>query len=148
MRAVQSLCVSLLLQYSGYVSAAWSVGQEVSTTSGPVSGHAASTWKDVSEYLGIPFAAPPVDELRFMPPQSYSRTNKTIVAASYGPDCPGAGAARKKSNQTTSATSGGAVATTFSQAGHVYSEDCLSLNIWTKPQVGEKKKAVLVSVGS
>jgi len=25
-----------------------------------------------------------------------------------------------------------------------YSEDCLNLNVWTKPQVGEAKKAVLV----
>jgi carboxylesterase type B len=24
-----------------------------------------------------------------------------------------------------------------------YSEDCLTLNVWTKPQTGEKKKAVL-----
>jgi carboxylesterase type B len=24
------------------------------------------------------------------------------------------------------------------------SEDCLTLNVWTKPQTGEKKKAVLV----
>jgi len=26
------------------------------------------------------------------------------------------------------------------------SEDCLTLNIWTKPQVGDKKKAILVWV--
>jgi cholinesterase len=25
-----------------------------------------------------------------------------------------------------------------------YSEDCLNLNIWTKPQTGEAKKAVMV----
>jgi cholinesterase len=25
-----------------------------------------------------------------------------------------------------------------------YDEDCLNLNVWTKPQVGEAKKAVLV----
>jgi len=25
-----------------------------------------------------------------------------------------------------------------------YDENCLFLNVWTKPQVGEKKKAVLV----
>jgi carboxylesterase type B len=25
-----------------------------------------------------------------------------------------------------------------------YNEDCLTLNVWTKPQEGEKKKAVLV----
>lgn len=30
------------------------------------------------------------------------------------------------------------------QEGDVFSEDCLTLNVWTKPQVGEKKKAVMV----
>jgi cholinesterase len=30
------------------------------------------------------------------------------------------------------------------QSGHNFSEDCLSLNIWTKPQSGEKAKAVLL----
>jgi len=29
-------------------------------------------------------------------------------------------------------------------ADHVYSEDCLGLSIFTKPQVGEKAKAVFV----
>jgi cholinesterase len=28
--------------------------------------------------------------------------------------------------------------------GHSFSEDCLSINIWTKPQSGEKSKAVLL----
>jgi hypothetical protein len=27
---------------------------------------------------------------------------------------------------------------------HKYDEDCLGLNIWTKPQTGEKSKAVLL----
>jgi carboxylesterase type B len=30
------------------------------------------------------------------------------------------------------------------QAGDTFSEDCLTLNVWTKPQTGEKKKAVMV----
>jgi len=30
------------------------------------------------------------------------------------------------------------------QEGDTFSEDCLTLNVWTKPQVGEKKKAVMV----
>lgn len=55
-------------------SAAWTVGQTVQTTSGPVSGHAASNETEVSEYLGIPFAAPPIGNLRFAPPQRYSGT--------------------------------------------------------------------------
>lgn len=33
-----------------------------------------------------------------------------------------------------------------SYSGDAYSEDCLFLNVWTKPQVGEKKKAVLVFI--
>jgi carboxylesterase type B len=30
------------------------------------------------------------------------------------------------------------------QVGDKFSEDCLTLNVWTKPQVGEAEKAVLV----
>lgn len=29
---------------------------------------------------------------------------------------------------------------------HKYDEDCLSMNVWTKPQTGEKTKAVLLWV--
>jgi cholinesterase len=28
--------------------------------------------------------------------------------------------------------------------GDVYDEDCLAVNVWTKPQTGEKAKAVLL----
>jgi carboxylesterase type B len=31
----------------------------------------------------------------------------------------------------------------LSQQGNVLDEDCLSINVWTKPQTGEKRKAVL-----
>lgn len=32
------------------------------------------------------------------------------------------------------------------QTGNTFNEDCLTLNIWTKPQVGEKRKAVLLYI--
>jgi cholinesterase len=32
----------------------------------------------------------------------------------------------------------------FDQVGNPQSEDCLTLNVWTKPQSGEKKKAVML----
>jgi carboxylesterase type B len=32
----------------------------------------------------------------------------------------------------------------FGQVGDTFGEDCLTVNVWTKPQVGEVKKAVLV----
>jgi cholinesterase len=34
--------------------------------------------------------------------------------------------------------------TEMMQLGHEPSEDCLTVNVWTKPQVGEKKKAVML----
>jgi carboxylesterase type B len=30
------------------------------------------------------------------------------------------------------------------QVGDTFDEDCLTLNVWTKPQSGESKKAVMV----
>lgn len=77
------------------------MGQIVDTTSGPVQGHAASNQTDVSEYLGIPYAQPPVGNLRFQPPVRYNgsatinrrvfvcspvpRTEKIVLKASPGP---------------------------------------------------------------
>lgn len=60
----------------------WTVGQTVLTDSGPVSGHAALNASQVSEYLGIPFAVPPVGDLRFASPQKYSG-NSTINGTSF-----------------------------------------------------------------
>lgn len=51
----------------------WTVGQTVQTTSGPVRGHAAyDVTTEVSEYLGIPYAIPPVGDLRWTAPQRYN----------------------------------------------------------------------------
>ena len=43
----------------------------------------------------------------------------------------------KKSNSTT-------IFAPLLQVGHDFSEDCLTINVWTKPQTGEKAKAVLL----
>ena len=58
------------------------VGVTVQTTSGPVAGHPALNKTAVSEYLGIPYAQPPVRDLRFAPPQTYS-SSKPLAGSSY-----------------------------------------------------------------
>jgi hypothetical protein len=62
--------------------AQWTIGQTVQTSSGAVRGHAASHASNVSEYLGIPYALPPVGNLRFQPPLRY-RGNTTISGETF-----------------------------------------------------------------
>ena len=60
----------------------FSVGQEVYTSSGLLVGKAASQRTAVSVYLGIPFAQPPIGNLRFAAPQPYAGSG-IINATSY-----------------------------------------------------------------
>ncbi|KAN0091824.1 alpha/beta-hydrolase [Hyaloscypha variabilis] len=125
----------------------WTVGQIVQTDSGPVSGHAALNASQVSEYLGIPFAAPPVGDLRFAAPQKYTG-NSSINGTSFGFSCPAATISGTPSEANLASAnitaSGLQVLEALAQFGDKFSEDCLTLNVWTKPQTGEAKKAVLL----
>jgi hypothetical protein len=65
-------------------TAEWVVGQEIVTTSGKVKGSPASRpgYSEVSQYVGIPFAEPPMGALRWMPAKKYI-SNKTIDATKW-----------------------------------------------------------------
>jgi hypothetical protein len=65
---------SLLALESSALPSQWAPGQPVKTTSGTVTGRAASLRKDVSEYVGIPYAKPPVGDLRWAAPVKYTGT--------------------------------------------------------------------------
>ncbi|CZS94958.1 related to acetylcholinesterase precursor [Rhynchosporium agropyri] len=124
----------------------WTVGQVVSTSSGSVKGHAAPVAVEVSEYLGIPFAQPPVGELRWTAPKAYEGTGD-INGTNFGFSCPAGlqmpiSAANLKNANTTA--SGFQILAALGQVGDKFSEDCLTVNVWTQPQTGSPKKAVLV----
>jgi para-nitrobenzyl esterase len=79
------------------------------------------------EYLGIPYAAPPVGPLRWMPPQPFGRWEGIFQATTFGSEC-------EQLNQS------------GVPAG---SEDCLFLNVYTplgEHRVKPRGRAVMVWV--
>ncbi|NPV59436.1 MAG: carboxylesterase family protein [Actinobacteria bacterium] len=79
--------------------------------SGPISG----AFEDgVWSYLGIPYAAPPVGELRWKEPQPVEPWKEVRACTEYGPACP------QPSDDWTGMMDVGST-----------SEDCLYLNVWT-----------------
>jgi cholinesterase len=66
------LTIALWLHASGRsVAAPTQSFVTVKTENGDITGHSAPKAKDVLEYLGIPYAQPPLGELRFAAPQKY-----------------------------------------------------------------------------
>ncbi|MGH7076420.1 MAG: carboxylesterase/lipase family protein [Stellaceae bacterium] len=91
-------------------------GLTVRTESGEVAGLAGPG--GIRIWKGVPFAAPPVGELRWRPPALPMPWSGVREAAAFGPDCP-----------QPAPPGGGA---SGSRASH-QSEDCLHLNIWAPP---------------
>lgn len=83
---------------------------------------------NVYQFLGIPFAKPPVDTLRWKAPQNPEFWTEILNTKDFAPVCP-----QKKFVQGD---------TTFTIEGN---EDCLYLNIWT-PDIGNFKFPVMVFI--
>jgi para-nitrobenzyl esterase len=65
---------------------ACAAGTDVTTTTGPVCGIVNAS-NGVSEWLGVPYAAPPVGPLRWEPPQPHASWTTTLAATAYAPEC-------------------------------------------------------------
>ena len=83
--------------------------------------------RGVQTWLGIPYAQPPVGKLRWQDPQPLQPSDKTVDAKKFG------AAAMQIVDPTENASS-------YS----IQSEDCLTLNIWTRG--GGKNKPVMVFI--
>lgn len=75
--------VSLVLPFTAAVAAALDL--TVTTSSGRITGHKAPEAESVYEFLGVPFAKPPVGELRFAPPAKLGpmASNAVFVADKF-----------------------------------------------------------------
>lgn len=83
-----SVAIGILLAILGTYFApgrySWgnTAGVTVVTSSGKINGQPAKTQSLVSEYLGIPYAQPPVGELRFVAPVRF-KSDQTLDAFVY-----------------------------------------------------------------
>src|SRR5687767_7256583 len=86
------------------------------TDAGPVRG---SVSAGVTSYLGVPFAAPPVGDLRWRPPLPPAAWTAVRSATTFAPACPQVGVSMP------------------GEAPPRTSEDCLYLNVWA-PAAGSR----------
>ena len=100
-----------------------SVAQRVLTESGVISG---AHENGLSIYKGIPFAAPPVGDLRWRPPTHVASWTDTRKADAFAPACMQVGVSMPGETPPS------------------VSEDCLYLNIWTPAKTAHEHLPVIV----
>ena len=109
-------------------------GLTVKTTSCTYTGLINSTTPDVRQWLGIPYARPPLGRLRFMPPEKAPNYG-TADAKAYKPVC--------FQNSGNKSTIYWQLLTEY-QNTDPQSEDCLFLNVWAPRKPVEKKLPVII----
>jgi para-nitrobenzyl esterase len=97
----------------------------ITVEGGQISGTSAD---GVRAYKGIPFAAPPVGELRWKAPQPVVAWSGVKQADAFGPQC---------MQQPYPASS------PYATAPSPTSEDCLYLNVWTAASAGDKRPVMV-----
>jgi para-nitrobenzyl esterase len=124
MRLLCRSLVALAVVLAPFASYGDSSGPLVRTESGVVEGKQAGP---VQIFLGIPYSAPPVGELRWKPPAPAAKWTGVRKATEFGAHC----MQGPVYGDITFRDSGG-------------SEDCLYLNVWTPAKTSEARLPVMV----
>ena len=112
----------LLLILAGSAIASAAITEPVKIDTGLVSGTSTAS-PDVRVFKGIPFAAPPVGDLRWRPPQPAAHWDGVRKADQFGPVC------MQQSRPGSTAAP---------------SEDCLYVNVWTAAKSAGERRPVIV----
>ena len=122
LRKLNLLAIAFVFSLSGF---AFTANDTIRVEGGLISG---STADGVRSYKGIPFAAPPVGELRWKPPQPVVAWAGVRECTEFGPQCPQAPYPQ---------------GSLFYSPPQRQSEDCLYLNVWTAAKAGEKRPVMI-----
>jgi len=117
--SIASAAIALSVSGGPAVVAAASKSPVVATDIGAVRGVATGT---IQEFRGIPYAAAPVGDLRWRPPQEHERWDGVRDATGFGAHCP-------------------QVATPYGRPS--MTEDCLFLNVFTPANTNEGRPHLL-----
>ncbi len=98
--------------------------ERVELQSGPITG---VEEEGIWSFKGVPYAAPPVGDLRWKPPQPVTPWTEPRACTSFGPACPQEGAGELF----------------YLDVGPT-SEDCLYLNVWSPAESADERLPVMV----
>ncbi|MDZ7815901.1 MAG: carboxylesterase/lipase family protein [Planctomycetota bacterium] len=121
---VAILLVSFALSSSAEEVPARTLKDPIMLDSGAIKGKVNENYDGVREYLGIPYAKPPVKELRWKLPQPLDKWDGVRECTEYGNSCPQPKSLLKPEKQPKS-------------------EDCLYLNVWTGAQSEDERRPVM-----
>jgi para-nitrobenzyl esterase len=122
------------LRAAGDADPAWGTDNRVQVEGGSIAGVSIKTYTGavVRVFKGIPYAAAPLGELRWKPPQPVVAWEGVRSANTFGPSC----------SQTRLEPSN-VIYDIAPQQTQPISEDCLYLNIWTSARSPNERQAVL-----
>src|SRR6185503_5720843 len=134
------------------------IPEQVKIETGLLSGTAGTTQTSVRVFKGIPFAAPPLGDLRWKAPQPVAKWDGVRKADAFGAPCTSGPAAGRGGGRAAApgaegrgrgaAPGAAAPAAAPAQAAPprepARSEDCLYLNVWTSANSANDKRPVMV----
>lgn len=144
--------ITTLFTFGGAAVALAAIDQPVKLDSGMVSG-APGKNPEVRVFKGLPYAAPPVGDLRWKPPQPALKWEGVRAADNFGNSCMqgGAGGGRGRGGARGGAKGpapkGDAAperGAARGPSGPPNSEDCLFLNVWTAAKSPSERRPVMV----
>ncbi|KAL3479825.1 Alpha/Beta hydrolase protein [Aspergillus californicus] len=115
----------------------------VETQTGTFIGMLNDTYPNVRQFLRIPYAQPPVGDLRWLPPHKPGRSKKRYDSTRFGPACPQYVSGKSSNwNEYAPPSLLYSLGENLNQGAVAWStaEDCLSLAVWTPADAGPSSK--------